>query len=127
MRRRQSKPLASAGTRRRDYASAPAVCGADESTGPLRIVSLPGASLALVEAELWSLIGILGGVLAVLLAFLFTAVRGLDGRIDTLGGRFETRVDALGDRFERLAVELRAEIRSLAARMDAHVREHRSP
>jgi hypothetical protein len=77
-----------------------------------------------MEAPVWAVIGILGGVLAVLLAFLFTSVRGLDARIDGLGRGLNGRIDSLGDKIDRLASELRTEIRALGTRLEAHLERH---
>jgi hypothetical protein len=69
-----------------------------------------------VEAATWTVIGMLGATLAVVLGLLFQ----LGGRIDTLGARIDARLDAIEGRIDALS----ARIDGLSTRLDAHLDWH---
>jgi hypothetical protein len=93
----------------------------------------PPSIIGDVEAQVWTLIAILGafgmGAL-VLLATLHVRFDGVYQRFDRMDRRFERiddRFDRIDDRFDRIEEalrEIRDEVRSLRERFEAHEQAH---
>jgi hypothetical protein len=69
-----------------------------------------------MEAQVWTLIGMLGAALLTLIGAYFH----LGSRIDSLG----TRLDSLGARIDEQGRELRAAIEALRTDLSSHLERH---
>lgn len=71
----------------------------------------------MVEAQIWTLIGVLVTTLIGMLVY-------VGGRIDGLGARLEARIDSLGARLDRRFDVLTSEVLNQSVRIDA-LSQHR--
>jgi hypothetical protein len=82
-----------------------------------------------MEAQVWTLIGLLGGTVLGSFVYLGQKIDGLGGRIDGIEARMDrlsTRMDALAARVEDLGRELSDRIYEVAVKLDEHLRRHAS-
>jgi hypothetical protein len=73
-----------------------------------------------MEAQVWTLIGLLGATVLGSFVYLGQKIDALGGRIDGLSGR----MDALAARVEDLGRELSDRIYEVAVKLDEHLRRH---
>jgi predicted PurR-regulated permease PerM len=96
-------------------------------------VSSPPVSFEGMEAQIWTLIGLLTATLVGTVFYLGNRIDSLGNRIDSLGTRLDARidglsarVDALADRVDNQGKQLASQIYALVAKLDDHIRYHAS-
>jgi hypothetical protein len=84
--------------------------------------------LRMVEAQVWTVIGLLAATLIGTLVYLGGRIEALgarmDSRIDALGARMDSRIDGLSARIEEQGALLGDRIYELAVKLDDHLRWH---
>ncbi|MFN2544906.1 MAG: hypothetical protein ABR600_10135 [Actinomycetota bacterium] len=80
-----------------------------------------------MEAQVWTLIGVLSATLGTLLALQFTTLRRLDAKIDGLGASLAARIDGLAARVDSLSTRvdgLSTRVDGLTTVFTDHLQEH---